>query len=77
MCEATGRYEHALVEITVDKKLPIIINNPILIRRYAGAIGQLAKTDAIDCRIIAQYAAVLKPPVRKHKIKQVIKINDA
>jgi len=76
VCEATGRYEHLLVEMAVDKQLPIIVNNPILIRRYAGAIGQLAKTDEIDSRIIAQYAAVLKPPVRKHKTKQVIKIKD-
>jgi len=76
VCEATGRYEHALVEMAIDKKLPIIISNPILIRRYAGAIGQLAKTDEIDCRVIAMYAAVIKPPVRQHKTKQVIKIKD-
>jgi len=76
VCEATGRYEHLLVEMAIDKKLPIIISNPILIRRYAGAIGQLAKTDEIDCRVIAMYAAVLKPPVRQHKTKQVIKIKD-
>jgi len=76
VCEATGRYEHALVEAAIDKRLPIIVSNPIKIRRYAGAIGQLAKTDEIDSRLIAKYAAVIQPEVRRHKCKQVIKIKD-
>ncbi len=76
VCEATGRYEHGLVESAINKGLPIIVSNPISIRRYAGAIGQLAKTDEIDSRTIAQYAAVIQPEVRRHKSKQVIKIKD-
>lgn len=76
VCEATGRYEHGLVESAINKGLPIIVSNPIPIRRYAGAIGQLAKTDEIDSRTIAQYAAVIQPEVRRHKSKQVIKIKD-
>jgi len=74
--EATGRYEHAFVEAALDKGLPVIISNPLLIRRYAGAVGQLAKTDKIDSRLIAEYAAVIGPPVRKHKSKITIKIKD-
>ena len=74
--EATGRYEHAFVEAALDKGLPVIISNPLHIRRYAGAIGQIAKTDEIDSRLIAEYAAVIQPPVRKHKNKMVIKIKD-
>ncbi|MDH5233040.1 MAG: IS110 family transposase [Gammaproteobacteria bacterium] len=76
VCEATGRYEHALVEAAIEKRLPIIVSNPIQIRRYAGAIGQLAKTDEIDSRLIAKYAAVIQPEVRRHKSKQIIKIKD-
>lgn len=76
VCEATGRYEHGLVESAINKGLPIIVSNPIPIRRYAGAIGQLAKTDEIDSRTIAQYAAVIQPEVRRHKSKQIIKIKD-
>jgi transposase len=74
--EATGRYEHAFVEAALDKGFPVIINNPLPIRRYAGAVGQLAKTDEIDSRLIAEYAAVIQPPVRTHKSKMVIKIKD-
>jgi len=74
--EATGRYEHAFVEVALDRRLPVIICNPLQIRRYAGAIGLLAKTDAMDCRLIAEYAAVIQPPVRRHKSKMTIKIKD-
>ena len=74
--EATGRYEHAFVEAALDKGLPVIISNPLHIRRYAGAIGQIAKTDEIDSRLIAEYAAVIQPPVRKHRSKTIIKIKD-
>ena len=35
------------------------------IRRFADAIGQLAKTDAIDARLIAQFAATVKPIARQ------------
>lgn len=74
--EATGRYERAFVEGALNKEMPVLIANPIHIRRYAGAIGQLAKTDAIDARLIAHYAAVVKPEVRRHHSKQVQKIKD-
>jgi transposase len=34
------------------------------VRRFAEAAGQLAKTDAIDARLIARFAAALKPLAR-------------
>jgi len=74
--EATGRYERAFVEAALHKQLPVLITNPLHIRRYAGAIGQLAKTDAIDARLIAQYAAVVQPPVRDHHSQEVLQIKD-
>lgn len=74
--EATGRYEHPFLEAALDKGLPVIVCNPIQIRRYAGVIGQLAKTDEIDCRVIAQYAATIEPEVRQHRTKKVLKIRD-
>lgn len=74
--EATGRYERPLIEMALGKQLPILIINPIQIRRFAGAIGQLAKTDAIDAHLIAKFAAVVKPEVRPHHTADVIKIKD-
>jgi transposase len=74
--EATGRYEYALVEAAIHKQLPVIIAQPLTVRRYAQTVGQLAKTDEIDARIIAEYAAVIRPRVRAHQSKAIIKIRD-
>jgi transposase len=59
--EATGRLEQPFVRAAIAKGLPVVIVSPLKIRRFAGAIGQLAKTDEIDARLIAQFAATLKP----------------
>ncbi len=62
--EATGRREQLLVSASLARQLPIVVINPIVVRRFAGALGILAKTDAIDARVIAHFAATIKPPVR-------------
>ena len=59
--EATGRLEQPFVRAALAKGLPVVIVSPLKIRRFAGAVGQLAKTDEIDARLIAQFAATLKP----------------
>ena len=74
--EASGRYEHALVQACDKAGLPIIIVNPISVRRYAQAIGVLAKTDRIDAQVIAQYAATLKPEFKPIPDKTSQKIKD-
>jgi transposase len=62
--EATGRLEHAFVSAAIAKGLPIVVVAPLKVRRFAQAAGQLAKTDAIDARLIARFAAALKPVAR-------------
>jgi len=74
--EATGRYEHDFVEAAIDCGLPIVIINPLRVRRYAGALGLLVKTDQIDCRLIAEFSAKIQPDVRLHKTKMNLKIKD-
>ncbi len=74
--EATGRYERAFVEAALSKAMPVLIANPLHIRRFAGAIGQLAKTDSIDAQLIAQFAAVVQPEIRAHHSRQVLQIKD-
>jgi transposase len=61
--EATGRLEHAFVSAAIAKGLPVVVVSPLKVRRFADAVGQLAKTDEIDARLIAQFAATLKPAV--------------
>jgi transposase len=62
--EATGRLEHAFVSAAIAKGLPVVVVAPLKVRRFAQAAGQLAKTDAIDARLIARFAAALKPAAR-------------
>lgn len=60
--ESTGGYETALAVALSEAGLPVAVVNPKRIRDFARATGQLAKTDQIDARMIAGYAATLQPP---------------
>jgi transposase len=62
--EATGGYEHGLLRSLVEKGLPAIRVNPRQVRDYARATGLLAKTDALDARVLARFAAAVEPKVR-------------
>ena len=60
--EATGGYERRLAAEIFAAGLPAHIANPGRVRSFAKALGQLAKTDKIDARIIADYGLKLQPP---------------
>ncbi|QDV49054.1 IS110 family RNA-guided transposase [Gimesia fumaroli] len=59
--EATGGWENRLVACLHQHKFPVSVVNPRLIRDFARAKNQLAKTDEIDARIIREYAEVMDP----------------
>lgn len=59
--EATGGYELTLAATLQAEGLAVAVVNPRRIRDFARAVGQRAKTDALDARIIAQYGATLEP----------------
>lgn len=59
--EATGRLEMPFVIACAKANLPFVVANPIHIKRFAGAIGQRAKTDKLDSQLIAHYAEAIKP----------------
>ena len=48
-------------------KLPFVIANPVHIKKFAGAIGQLAKTDKHDARLIAHYGAAKLKTFSPHR----------
>ena len=72
--EATGRYEFNLAEAAYSKKIPVCIVKPLLVRRFAGAVNQLAKTDKIDAAIIALFGFMTKPQITPQKSKNLITI---
>jgi transposase len=62
--EATGGYESAVVAALAQAGLPVIVVNPRQVRDFAKALGQLAKTDRMDARVLALFGARVRPPVR-------------
>lgn len=62
--EATGGYELPVVRALMEARLPVIVVNPRQVRAFAKAVGQLAKTDTLDARVLALFAARVQPPVR-------------
>jgi len=74
--EATGRYQLLLAEQAFKKGLPVCIVKPLAVRRYAQALGKLAKTDKIDAQVIAEFGARAEPIVTLAKSKNLILIKD-
>nr|WP_219339858.1 transposase [Luteimonas salinisoli] len=64
--EATGGYEEPLLEACCDAGLWIARVNPRQARDFARATGELAKTDAIDARLLALMARMLGDRPRRH-----------
>ena len=62
--EASGGQETALTAALVAAGLPVAVVNPRQVRDFARATGRLAKTDALEARLLARFAARIQPPVR-------------
>ena len=65
--EATGRLEIPFIMACAKANLPFVIANPIHIKRFAGAIGQRAKTDKLDAQLIAHYGESIQPQLSQLK----------
>ncbi len=65
--EATGRLEMPFIMACAKANLPFVIANPVHIKRFAGAIGQRAKTDKLDAQLIAHYGEAIKPRLSQLK----------
>jgi transposase len=65
--EATGGLEKPLLQALQAVALPVVLVNPRQVRDFAKALGQLAKTDRLDARVLAHFAAAIKPPLRPIK----------
>jgi transposase len=63
--EASGGYERLLVSSLVAAGLPVVVVNPRQVRDFAKALGLLAKTDKLDAYVLARFAQVIQPPLRK------------
>src|SRR5512142_206260 len=59
--EATGGYEKLVTARLVAAGLAVAVVNARQVRAFAKALGKLAKTDAIDAVLLAEFAARVQP----------------
>jgi transposase len=62
--EATGGLEGLVTSILLAAGLPVHVVNPRQVRDFARSTGQLAKTDALDARVLAQFGQAVRPELR-------------
>jgi len=62
--EATGGYEADVAVAVTRAGLPLAVVNPRHGRDFAKALGRLAKTDAIDARVLAVFGERVRPAPR-------------
>lgn len=72
--EATGGYERGVVQAMLLGDLPVAVANPTRVRALARATGKLAKTDAIDAGLIAEFACKVQPPALAPKEAHEIRL---
>jgi len=59
--ESTGGYERPLLAALLHAGLPVALVNPRPVRRFAQGLNLLAKTDALDARVLALYGQMTEP----------------
>lgn len=61
--EGSGGLERAVVSVLQTHHLPVVVANPRQVRDFAKGMGKLVKTDPVDAAVLAQFAAIVTPPV--------------
>jgi transposase len=62
--EATGKWHRELRRSLHASGLAVAVVDPFRVRMFAKAQGILAKTDRLDAKVLAQFAAVMTPAIR-------------
>ncbi len=62
--EATGKWHRAVYRSLAAAGLAVAVVDPYRVRMFARAHGILAKTDQIDARVLAMFAALIDPLAR-------------
>jgi transposase len=63
--EPTGGFEMLVAAELTQANLPAVVVNAKRVRDFARATGKLAKTDKLDARVLAHFAAAVRPPLRR------------
>jgi transposase len=74
--EASGGLEQRLACELAARSLALAVVNPRQVRSFARASGELAKTDAIDARMLCAFARAIRPAARAPKDAQTSELAD-
>lgn len=74
--EATGGYETVVAATLSAAGLPVVVLNPAQVRSFGRALGQRAKTDPIDARLIARFTAMTRPEIRPLPDEATVRLAD-
>jgi transposase len=74
--EATGGLQTPLAAGLAEADLPVVVVNPRQVRDFAKALGQLAKTDRIDAKVLALFGQKVRPKVRPLKGEEEKELSD-
>ena len=72
--EPSGGYEARIVQVLVAAKLPVVVVNARQVRRFAQALGRLAKTDGIDADVLAHFGEAIQPEIRPFPDKDLLEL---
>ena len=62
--EPTGGFEKLVVAELTHAGLAVVVVNAKRVRDFARATGRLAKTDKLDAKVLAHFAAAIRPALR-------------
>lgn len=69
--EATGGYERAVCDHLAARGVAVAVTNPRQVRDFARSMGLLAKTDALDARVLVRFGEVMS--LRRHRVPSQIR----
>lgn len=69
--ESTGLYQKKAVGALLAASLPAVVVNARQVRDFAKALGQLAKTDALDAGVLAHFGEVVDTVVRPLPVPEI------
>ena len=76
ICEATGPYHQAFVAALHDAGVLVSVLNPRPVRDFARSRGLLAKTDALDARVLVDYGQTMQPAPTPRPDPLMVRLDD-
>lgn len=74
--EPSGGYEKLLLIKLHERKVPVAVVNPYYVRNFARSYRDLAKTDRIDAKMLAEYGEKMNPRIQERKEEYRFKLEE-